>query len=324
MFTRCGPPNRLHPLEQRVVAMVVGFEVRSHQQIQARGAVDEALAAAGRTLQLAHEAVQPIEIRLEIAAVPDREREQREEVEEVVVHENRERDGVGIVRAAAVHEVVHDVDGDAVLVHAIRFAVPVVDQVEAERARLLVVGVDEAVQPHGTRPGRPRMGAHAVTKPMQRPGERTRAGDTGENRGPPGQRRFDLRARGVEAGRRRGRLACGGGMSAELSLSRDRSPARGGRALNAKRSVFAGLVERADADAPGDDRAVRRRQHRRRAVVEVDAMLPVATRRSSRRRCHAWSVRRAVDVGSSSRRRSASWTTKMPLCTASVLAARCT
>ena len=147
--------------------------------------------------------------------------------------------------------------------------------------------LDEAVQPHGTRPGRPRVGAHAVTEAMQRAGERTRAGDAGENRGPPGQRRLDLRTRGVETGRRPGRWhgrrrhVGGAQYFLERGGLRRRRPAH-------RRQVCPG---REAIGIRRSRRTIRRRRARRESCGPWPTASASGCRRSRRRCCPS---RRAV------------------------------
>ncbi len=99
-----------------------------------------------RPLQRRQQSRHPIEVLVGVAIVPHPEREQRQDVGEVVVEQDRQRDGIGRLVAALVDQVVKDVDRNRVVVDPIGDAVPVVEHVKAERARLAVVALHEALE----------------------------------------------------------------------------------------------------------------------------------------------------------------------------------
>jgi hypothetical protein len=142
--------------------------VRGGDEQQGFGVGREQLAAPRRPLQRRQQRRNPIEVLVGVAIVPHPDREQREDVGEVVVEQDRERDGIGRLVTALVDQVVKDVDRNGVVVDPIGDAVPVVEHVKSERARLAVVALHEAleVERHATRG--PHVGAHPVAQPAQR------------------------------------------------------------------------------------------------------------------------------------------------------------
>src|ERR1019366_1230126 len=118
-------------------------------QDQRRRVVHEPLTAAVRSLQSAQEQIQPIEVDVRISVVPDAQREQGEQVEKVVVEQDREHGGVDRAGASQLHHIVQDVNGDGIGEDAVGFAVPIVQHVKAVAARLLVVRLDDGGEVDG-------------------------------------------------------------------------------------------------------------------------------------------------------------------------------
>ena len=195
-----GGVQRPDTLQQRCVSALDDLEVRRRDQDQRLRIVHEPLAAAIGPLQLGEQTVQPFEVRVRIAVVPDPQREQGQQVQEVVVQQDRERGGVRRLRAAFRDQIVENVDGDDVVVDVVGLAVPVVQDVEAVLARPAVVLADGPVQIDLLRAGLPRVGAHARPQPPQRLCEILRRRNALEDvaTSAASQGRFDQCARTVE------------------------------------------------------------------------------------------------------------------------------
>ena len=86
--------ERPHPGEQLPVPPLLGLVVRGADQHQRRGIGRELLAATVRALQLGEERVEAREVLVRITVVPNAHRQQRKDVHEVVVEQDRKLGGV--------------------------------------------------------------------------------------------------------------------------------------------------------------------------------------------------------------------------------------
>ena len=93
---------------------------------------------------------------------------QREDVHEVIVEQDRELGGACRLGAALIREKVQDVDRDDIGIALLRDAVPVVEDVEAFRARAAVEAGDDAIEKDLLAGGAKAVGAHRVAERQQR------------------------------------------------------------------------------------------------------------------------------------------------------------
>ena len=122
-----------------------------------------------RPLQLRQQRVDAREVLIRIAVVPDPHRQQREDVHEVVVEQDRELGAAGGLGAALLGEEVQDVDRDDVGIGLLRHAVPVVQDVKPFGAGAAVVGGDRAIEKDLVAAGAKLVGAHRLARARVRP-----------------------------------------------------------------------------------------------------------------------------------------------------------
>ncbi len=153
-----------HTRQQRVVAVISELVVRTGQQEERLGVVHEPLTAAARTGELANHRIEPVEVGVRVAVVPDRQRHERQHIEQVVVEQDGRRGRVVVVLAALHAEEMQDVHRNDVFVDAVGFAVPIVQQVKPAFARALIVLGDEPPEPNLPWTHLPDMRAHALAE----------------------------------------------------------------------------------------------------------------------------------------------------------------
>ena len=163
-----GGVERLDSAEQAIVRRIIRLVVRRDNDRQRRGVVDESLAAAVRALDGVDEIVDAIEVGVRVAVVPNAQREQAGDVGEVVVEQNCERCRIALLVAALLDDVMKDVDDDHVVVDAPGRAVPVVQDVEAIGARLLIERAEYRADIVGLLAEFERVPAHGVAQAGQR------------------------------------------------------------------------------------------------------------------------------------------------------------
>src|SRR5207237_8952557 len=122
------------------------LEGRRGDQHQRLRVVGESLAAAVRTLQIAEQLVDDVEIVVRVPAVPDAQREQPEEIHEVVIEDDRKNRAIHRLSASLVRDVIEDVDRYRILIDYVGFAVPVVQGVKTVLSGEAVVAFAEAVE----------------------------------------------------------------------------------------------------------------------------------------------------------------------------------
>ena len=186
--------------EQLAVAPLFRLKVRRADQHQRLGVGGKLLAAAVRALQIPEHGIQPLEILVGIAIVPNAQGEQRDDVHEVVVEHNRELELARRVRAALFREEVQHIDRDDVGVGLLRDPVPVVHDVETVGAGAAVEGRDGALEKNLLAGGAKTMRAQSIAQPRQRCTE-CLAAEAGDNLAPGGaaQGGFDKTRRLIES-----------------------------------------------------------------------------------------------------------------------------
>src|SRR5204863_5764880 len=101
--------QRPHLLQQLVVRAVVELVVRRGNEQQCLRIGGELVAAAARTLQAVEQPGDAIQVRIGTAFVPHLQRQQGEEVQKVVVEENRERRHVARLFSSPIDQEIENV-----------------------------------------------------------------------------------------------------------------------------------------------------------------------------------------------------------------------
>jgi hypothetical protein len=168
-------------LQQEAVSTLGKLEVRRRDEKERLGIRGEPLAAAVTTLELAQQGIEPHQVSIRAAIVPDPQRQQGQHVHEVVIDEDREHRAIRRAIAPLLHYVIEHIDGDDVLIDVIGFAIPVVERVKSFLTRLAVEFPDVATEGDVSLSRVPRVGLHAFTKPQQRFPEVLRPREIREN-----------------------------------------------------------------------------------------------------------------------------------------------
>ena len=87
--------KRARPRQQQVVAGFVRLVMRGGNEQQRLRVVGEPLSAAERSLQMRQQLGDAIEVRTGVAGVPRAHRDEREQIQEVVIERHSERAGIG-------------------------------------------------------------------------------------------------------------------------------------------------------------------------------------------------------------------------------------
>ena len=160
--------QRARALEQPIVGARVKLEMRRGNQEQCGCIRGKSLAAATGPLQTSEKLIHFVEIVVGAPFVPDPQREEREQIHEVVVEGHRQDGTIGRLGASFIDHEVEHVDRDHVCVDDVSLAVPVVECVKTVTAGLSVVSGHEPIQLNLGRGGLPDVGPHAVAQPYQR------------------------------------------------------------------------------------------------------------------------------------------------------------
>ena len=151
-------------------------------------------------LEQLEQRMDPGKVLVGVALVPDPEGQERQEMNKVVVEQDRQRRTVHRLAAALRRQIAQDVERDRFPVDAASFAVPVVEDVKALLPRSPIELANDLLQIDPIRPSQPDVRPHAVGQHRQRAPERRRRRGLVEDRRPDLRlhRRFDLRARAAE------------------------------------------------------------------------------------------------------------------------------
>ncbi len=160
-------PERADAVEQDGVAALVQLEVSGGDERCRLGVVGHPLAAAAGPLQFREEGIEPAHILVGVAFVPGAQRQQRHQVEQVVVEQDGERHRIGRVLPTLPDDEVEHVHGDGVVVDPVGHAVPVVEGVQPFGARARVVVGHRSAQVEAPAADVPHVGAHALAQTQQ-------------------------------------------------------------------------------------------------------------------------------------------------------------
>ncbi len=165
--------------------MLLQFVVRRGDERQPLGVVAETLAAAAGPLHPGQQRLHQVEMLTGLVLVPRPQRQQREQVHQVVVEQDGEHAAVGTVLPAQADQVVEHVDRDRVVVDPVGHAVPVVERVQAflGAGAAVVVG-DGHAEIALARADVPDVRAHALSQAEQGMLEVAAIGREGQDVGP--------------------------------------------------------------------------------------------------------------------------------------------
>ncbi len=173
--------QRPHARQQLGVTPFFGLEMRGADQHQRGGIGGKLVAAAVRPLQRRKQRVDAREVFIRVARVPDPHREQRQDVHEVVVEQDRQLDSAGRFGASLLGHETQDIDRDDVRIGALRHAVPVVQDMKAFRARPAVVRSNGAIEKDLVAADAKLVGAHRLAEQREAGAERFRGGELVDN-----------------------------------------------------------------------------------------------------------------------------------------------